>query len=103
MDSFGGSYMPRSLFAMSPASSCDKRFVSSAGLCALALLVGLLPTLRAKGDQLLFDNMTKFEASDPGISPNVTSSVPNTFMGFGADLQTNASSITGFDLYPANL
>jgi len=88
---------------MSLVPSCAKRFISSAVFYSLVLLVGLLPTLRAKGDDLLFDDMTKFEAQDPGINGTTTGSTPNTFMGFGADLQTNANSITGFDLFPVNL
>jgi hypothetical protein len=62
----------------------------------------LLSVTVARGD-LLFDNMSKFENSDPNANVAVTSSTPNTFMGSAYTLIPGATSITGFDIFPANL
>ena len=62
----------------------------------------LLSSTVAKAD-VLFDNMSKFENGDPNANVAVTSSTPNTFMGNAYTLIPGASTITGFDLFPANL
>jgi PEP-CTERM motif-containing protein len=52
---------------------------------------------------LVFDNMSNYEGGNTNAHIAVTSSTPNTFMGDAYTLAPGTTSITGFDIYPANL
>ena len=75
--------------------------VSPTLLSIAAVAMGILSAASAKAD-LVFDNMSNFENSVAGAAVTGTSSTPNTFMGDGYVLSPGTTSITGFDLYPAN-
>jgi len=62
-----------------------------------------LGAITASNAALLFDNMSNVENGVPGAAIASTSSTPNTFMGAAYNLLSGANSITGFDIYPANL
>jgi hypothetical protein len=57
----------------------------------------------AGSSAVVFDNMTPFQTGVSGATVTATSSTPNTFMGAAYTLLPGTTSITGFDLYPANL
>ena len=57
----------------------------------------------AATSQVVFDNMTAYESGAAGAAVTATSSSPNTFMGAAYTLAAGTTSITGFDLFPANL
>lgn len=69
----------------------------------LLVAVLCLGTAMASNAALLFDNMSNFENGVTGANVSATGSTPNTFMGGAYNLLSGASSITGFDIYPANL
>jgi hypothetical protein len=72
--------------------------------CTLSLTVAAAAFAPAISQAaLVFDNFSNYEAGNPGASVAVTGSTPNTFMGDAYTLLGGTTSITGFDIYPANL
>src|ERR1035438_474427 len=55
------------------------------------------------GPSVVFDNISDYENSVPGVAVNATGSTPNSFMGDAYTLAPGTTQITGFDLLPANL
>ena len=69
----------------------------------LLILAALAVVGAAQADTLLFDNASNFRNGVTGAGQTCTGSTPNTFMGDGYNLIAGATSITGFDLFPANV
>jgi hypothetical protein len=69
--------------------------------CMAALVLLSFPGL-AKA-QIVFDNMSNYEAGNTNAHIGATASVPNTFMGDAYTLAGGTTAITGFDIFPANL
>jgi len=64
--------------------------------------LALLSAASVKAD-VVFDNMSNYEAGDTNSHVVTTGSTPNTFMGDAYVLATGTTDITGFDLFPVNL
>lgn len=64
----------------------------------MTLVVGL-----RSNAALVFDNFSNYEGGNTNAHVAVTASTPNTFMGDAYTLLPGTTSITGFDIYPANL
>src|SRR5437660_12449970 len=69
-------------------------------LLVVAICIASITAARAA---LLFDNMSNYENGVSGAGATTTASTPNTFMGAGYNLLAGATTITGFDIYPANV
>jgi len=72
---------------------------------ALLLIAALGVVSAANADVLLFDNVSNYMNAVAGAGASTTSSTPNTFMGdaYNLNLTGGSTTITGFDLFPANL
>lgn len=76
------------------------------GNLCIFLIVGVISlgaAVSSNAASLVFDNFSNFEGGNTNASIAVTGSTPNTFMGDAYNLLPGTTSITGFDIYPANL
>ena len=67
-----------------------------------AVVTVVLAATSAKAD-VVFDNISNYEAGNTNSHISATGSTPNTFMGDGYVLAAGATDITGFDIFPVNL
>jgi len=94
------------LAALTTVSLLSGLTLSHAQFLDQASLFTLGPSVSSSvvpGPNVVFDNMSNFGNAVPGANVTSTASTPNTFMGAGYMLSPGTTSITGFDIYPANL